>query len=91
MGTHLSERDARRLSKVPEVIIAPDSDDAGCSAARNWALAIGPDRVRFRILPERVKDVNDLARMPGGRATFPSLPLLTLDEFTKRVGFDHRR
>ena len=91
MGTHLSDRDARRLSQVPEVTITPDADDAGWSAARDWALAVGPDRVRFRILPERVKDVNDLARMPGGRATFPSLPLLTLDEFIERVGLDHRR
>ena len=100
MGTHLSGRDARRLSQVGEVIITPDADDAGWSAARDWALAIRPDAVlarqckrsvRFRVLPEGVKDVNDLAQKPGGREVFPNLPLLTLDEATGMADFDPGR
>jgi DNA primase len=80
MGTHLSQRDEARLAGVPQVTITPDADDAGWSAASDWALAIAPPSgrgVRLRLLPDGVKDVSHLAQMPDGRAVFRRLPTLT--------------
>jgi len=69
LGTQVRAERLAFLERARRVFIVLDSDGPGREAASALAERLGP-RARVVELPEGVKDLNDLARQPGGRGTF---------------------
>jgi DNA primase len=78
MGTHLKPGDAKRLARAARLVFVPQNDAPkpdgrmpAEEALARWKEALG-ERLVLR-LPGEVKDVNDLAQLPGGEETFHRL------------------
>ena len=69
LGTQVRAERLAFLERARRVLIVFDNDGPGREAASELAGRLGP-RARVVRLPEGVKDLNDLARRPDGRATF---------------------
>ncbi|MPZ49765.1 MAG: hypothetical protein GEU75_10820 [Dehalococcoidia bacterium] len=69
LGTHVKAERLAFLQRARRVLIVFDADEPGRKAAGELAERLGP-RARLVELPEGVKDLNDLGRLPEGRATF---------------------
>ena len=69
LGTQPSGAALGLLRQTSAVIVAFDADEAGIAGARHLASVLG-QAARVVSLPDRAKDVNDLATRPGGRAAF---------------------
>jgi DNA primase len=68
-GTRVQARRLSFLERARRVLIVFDNDEPGRDAACELAARLG-QRARIVELPEDVKDLNDLGRLPHGRATF---------------------
>jgi DNA primase len=68
-GTRVQARRLSFLERARRVLIVFDNDEPGREAACELAGRLGK-RARIVELPEGVKDLNDLGRLPKGRATF---------------------
>src|SRR5690606_20050778 len=68
-GTKIQAQRLAFLERARRVLIVFDNDDPGREAARELAGRLG-ERARIVELPEGVKDLNDLGRLPDGRASF---------------------
>lgn len=69
LGTQVRAERLAFLERARRVLIVLDSDGPGREAASALAGRVG-SRARVVELPQGVKDLNDLARQPGGRGTF---------------------
>jgi DNA primase len=69
LGCHSLERVVSAVSGCRRVYLAMDADDAGQEATARLTTLLG-DRAVSVILPNAVKDVADLAVIPGGRRLF---------------------
>ena len=69
LGTQVRAERLAFLERARRVLIVFDNDGPGREAASALAGRVG-SRARVVELPEGVKDLNDLARQPGGRGTF---------------------
>jgi DNA primase len=69
LGTQVRAERLAFLERARRVLIVFDNDGPGREAASVLAGRIG-SRARVVELPEGVKDLNDLARQPGGRGAF---------------------
>ena len=69
LGTQVRAERLAFLERARRVLIVFDNDGPGREAASVLAGRVG-SRARVVELPEGVKDLNDLARQPGGRGTF---------------------
>jgi DNA primase len=69
LGTQVRAERLAFLQRARRVLIVFDNDEPGREAASDLAQRLG-SRARVVELPEGVKDLNDLGRRPGGRATF---------------------
>ncbi len=69
LGTQVRAERLAFLQRARRVLIVFDNDEPGREAASDLAQRVG-SRARVMELPEGVKDLNDLGRRPGGRATF---------------------
>lgn len=69
LGTQVRAERVAFLQRAQRVFIVFDNDEPGREAASDLAERLG-QRARVIALPEGVKDLNDLGRRPGGRATF---------------------
>jgi DNA primase len=72
LGTHPGARPLRLLGRIPSLLLVLDNDTAGVPAAESLSHAIG-DRARVLRLPDRIKDLNELARQEDGRERFLEL------------------
>jgi DNA primase len=69
LGTQVRAERLAFLERTRRVLIVFDNDGPGREAASALGGRVG-SRARVVELPEGVKDLNDLARQPGGRGTF---------------------
>ncbi len=69
LGTQVRAERLAFLQRARRVLIVFDNDGAGREAASDLARRLG-QRARVVVLPEGVKDLNDLGRRPDGRAIF---------------------
>jgi DNA primase len=69
LGSQPGERTLRLLHRFASIVLVLDHDAAGRAAAESLQAALG-DRAVAVELPEAVKDVNELARLPDGRESF---------------------
>lgn len=69
LGTQPGDRALRLLQRFGSVVLVLDRDAAGREAAASLAEVLG-ERASVVELPDGVKDVNELARLPAGRETF---------------------
>ncbi len=69
LGTQVKAERLAFLERARRVFIVFDNDGAGREAASDLARRLG-QRARVVVLPEGVKDLNDLGRRPDGRAIF---------------------
>jgi DNA primase len=69
LGTHVRAGRLSFLERVERVLLVFDRDEPGQVAAADLAARLGA-RARIVVLPEGVKDLNDLGRCPDGRASF---------------------
>jgi DNA primase len=68
-GTRVQADRLGFLQRVRRLLIVFDNDEPGRGAAHELAARFGP-AARVVTLPEGVKDLNDLGRLPEGRETF---------------------
>lgn len=70
LGTVLKESHVRLITALlrPLVYVPHNDGGTGLAAAHTWRAAVG--RGQILPLPDRVKDLNELALIPGGRQTF---------------------
>lgn len=72
LGAHLKREHERELEHAPHLGLVLDNDAEGERAAQTLAELFGTRAFRVR-LPEGIKDVNELAQRPNGRALFERL------------------
>lgn len=86
------------LSKVRQVILCVDDDEAGKVLAADLCRLFGPERCMFVTYPEGCKDAGDVARLHGHDALvemldaakpYPIKGLYSLDEFPERGEIEH--
>lgn len=71
LGSTLSRSALAELQSTRRIYLAFDRDAAGQTAAQTLVHQLG-NRVRMVALPNDVKDINDLARLPEGASRFRS-------------------
>ena len=69
LGTHVSTQVLEQLRTFQRVYLALDQDDADLEATLRIADRLGPTAVPVA-LPDGVKDISELGRLPGRRAAF---------------------
>jgi DNA primase len=69
LGTHLSEDRIGALRTFPRQYLCLDADSAGRAATSRLQQELGPSGIPVR-LPEGVKDLAELAPLPGGEQRF---------------------
>ena len=69
LGTQVRADRLGFLHRAKRVLIVFDNDGPGRDAATALARSLGPRALAIE-LPDGIKDLNELARQPGGRATF---------------------
>jgi len=73
LGTYLKPNQVAELSRARTVLIVTDSDEPGRHAAARIFEQLGLRACVLPPLPGGVKDVNELAKCPEGRAQFAQL------------------
>lgn len=72
LGSHLKREHEHEFDSVERIYLVMDNDEEGQNASRALTEKFG-SRAQIVQLPEGVKDVNELAQSPNGRALFERL------------------
>lgn len=72
LGSHLKREHQHEFDAVERIYLVMDNDEEGSSASRVLAEKFG-SRARVVQLPQGIKDVNEMAQRPNGRALFERL------------------
>lgn len=83
IGTSLKVEQAALLARVkrPKLIVPHNDGGTGWRAAEKWRELIGGDLTEIALLPQRVKDLNELGVDPDGQRLFNELVHAVLARF----------